>query len=587
MKMEHVLSAPSAGRVRAVVTQAGASAAIGADLILMEEFAASGEQFQGASTEKIDSNSPRVDLAEVLRRIRLTTDGGRSEHDKNFVKRLEDRHRRGQRSARENLEDLVDVDSFVEIGRLVVAAQRRRRDLEDLVRSTPADGLVAGFATINAGDFGDARARVAVVAYDYTVLAGTQGYYSHKKCDRMLELALEQRLPMVWFCEGGGGRPGDVDTFDVVGSGLTSALWTGLGRLSGLVPLVGLVSGRCFAGNAAALGCCDVVIAVEGSNIGMGGPAMIEGGGLGSVKPEEIGPLSVQLRNGVVDIAVSDEAAAVAAARRYLSYFQGSLPLQRQTGCSDQRLLRSAVPENRFRGYDMRPLIETLVDIGSWLELRSAFAIGVHTGLARIEGRPVGICANNPMHLGGALDADAALKASRFMELCDAFSLPLLFLCDTPGFMVGVESEDQASVRKMCRMFVVAASLTVPVVTIVTRKAYGLGAQAMFGGHSMGRKGLTVSWPTGEFGGMGLEGAVRLGFKKELESIPDPAEREQLFKTLTAGLLERGKALSTAALLEVDDVIDPADSRKLVLCSFAPEESQPRWHRKRPCIGTW
>jgi len=357
------------------------------------------------------------------------------------------------------------------------------------------------------------------------------------------------------------------------------------------VPLVGLTSGRCFAGNAAILGCCDVIIATEGSNIGMGGPAMIEGGGLGVVKPEEIGPAELQKANGVIDILVLDEVAAVAAAKKYLSYFQGPLALEQQAGCADQRTLRHMVPENRLRVYDMRPLIETLVDIDTWLELRQHHGVGIITGLARIGGRPLGIAANNPQHLGGAIDGDAALKASRFMKLCDAFGLPVLFLCDTPGFMVGLQSEADAAVRKVCSMFVTGASLSVPFFTIVTRKAYGLGGQAMAGGAFMGRSTFSVSWPTGEFGGMGLEGAVNLGFRKELEAAKKQGTgaHKELYDKLLAQMYEHGKALNNAMALELDDVIDPAESRHWILSALdrEPREVPRSWCRRRPCVDVW
>jgi acetyl-CoA carboxylase carboxyltransferase component len=356
------------------------------------------------------------------------------------------------------------------------------------------------------------------------------------------------------------------------------------GRLSGLVPLVGINSGRCFAGNAALLGCCDVVIATANSNIGMGGPAMIEGGGLGVFRPEDVGPMPVQTRNGVVDVAVADEAEAVAVARRYLSYFQGPLP---EWECADQRLLRAIVPENRLRIYDVRSVVETLADTGSVLELRRPFGPGMVTALARIEGRPMGIVANNPTHLAGAIDSDGADKAARFMQLCDAFDLPILFLCDTPGIMVGPEVEKTALVRHASRMFVTGASLSVPIFTIVLRKSYGLGAQAMAGG-SFKAPFFAVAWPTGEFGGMGLEGAVKLGFRNELAALEDPEKRRALYEEMVERAYERGKALNTASHFEIDDVIDPLESRRWLvrgLRSLPPAEK--RSGKRRPCIDTW
>jgi acetyl-CoA carboxylase carboxyltransferase component len=389
-------------------------------------------------------------------------------------------------------------------------------------------------------------------------------------------------VPVVFFTEGGGGRPGDTDAPGV--AGLDCMAFHLFGGLSGLVPLVGINSGRCFAGNAALLGCCDVVIATRNSNIGMGGPAMIEGGGLGVFRPEEVGPIDVQVPNGVVDLPVEDEAEAVRVAKQYLSYFQGAVA---DWEAADQRLLRAAVPENRLRVYDVRSVIETLADTGSVLELRRHFGLGIVTALIRIEGRPLGVVANNPKHLAGAIDGPGADKAARFMQLCDAFDVPILFLCDTPGIMVGPEVEKTALVRRCCRMFVIGASLTVPFMTIVLRKSYGLGAQAMAGGSHKAPL-FTISWPTGEFGGMGLEGAVKLGFRKELAAIEDPEERKKAFDHMVNRAYEHGAALNTASHFEIDDVIDPAESRWWIASALrSAPEPPPRTGKKRPCVDTW
>jgi acetyl-CoA carboxylase carboxyltransferase component len=436
------------------------------------------------------------------------------------------------------------------------------------------------------------------MSYDYTVLAGTQGMRNHLKKDRLFDVAERRRLPVVLFAEGGGGRPGDVDMPIVAGLDCRAfALFAGL---SGLVPLVGIASGYCFAGNAALLGCCDVVIATEDASIGMGGPAMIEGGGLGVYDPGEVGPIDVQHANGVVDLRVADDREAVEAARRYLSYFRGATGATGATGAGElggpgglpsiprQERLRELIPEQRKRIYDVRAIIRALFDEDSVLELRRGFAAGMVTALARVGGRPLGVVANDPTHLGGAIDADGADKAARFMQLCDAFELPVLFLCDTPGFMVGPAAERTASVRHFARMFLTGANLTVPIGTIVLRKGYGLGAQAMAGG---GFKAplFTVAWPTSEFGAMGLEGAVRLGMRRELEAIEDPEERERLFEQTVAAAYERGRGLSMAAYGEIDDVIDPADSRRWIELLF--DEGTGEWWRrpgkKRPNVDAW
>ena len=489
--------------------------------------------------------------------------------DANRAVAVAKRHARGGRTARENIAQLCDDDSFIEYGALAIAAQTRRRSLPDLIANTPADGMVTGIGTVNAGLFGKEKSRCVVMAYDYMVLAGTQGAWNHQKTDRMLALALQLNLPVVLFAEGGGGRPGDIDKPIV--AGLNNHTFRQFAALSGKVPVVGIVHGRCFAGNAALLGCSDVVIATEASNIGMSGPAMIEGGGLGTYTPEQIGPSEVQSRNGVIDILVKDEAEAVVAAQKYLSYFQGPAA---QWECADQRLLRHAVPENRLRVYDIRALMHTLVDTDSLLELRRGYGAGIVTALARVQGRAVGIMANNPTHLGGAIDVDAADKSARFMQLCEAHGLPIVSLTDTPGFMVGPDIEAQAQVRHVCRMFVVAAHLSVPFFAVVLRKGYGLGAQAMTAG-GFDTPIFTLSWPTGEFGPMGLEGAVRLGFSKELEAAAPGAERDALFAKLVAQQYANGEAIHMAQGLEIDAVIDPMETRDWLVRGLESAAAKP------------
>lgn len=517
----------------------------------------------------------RPELVELRARLAATTDDARPE----AVAR---RHVSAGRTARENIKDLVDDGSFVEYGALALAAQRQRHTLEELVQKSPADGIVCGIGSINGARFPEEKARAMVLAYDYTVFAGTQGLMGHKKLDRMLALAREQELPVVLFAEGGGGRPNDVDAPSV--AGLDTPSFLAFAALSGLVPTVGIAAGRCFAGNAALLGCCDVIIATENSSIGMGGPAMIEGGGLGKVAPEEVGPIAMQVKNGVVDIRVRDESEAVTVAKKYLAFFQGHEEGS-AVAAADQTMLRAALPESRRRAYKIRPILETLADTGSVLELRRDFGRSVVTALARIEGRPVGIFANDPYYLGGAVDADAADKAARFLGLCDAYGLPVISLCDTPGFMVGPAAEQTALVRHVSRMFVAAARLSVPLFTVVLRKGYGLGAQAMAGGH-FHAPFFTVSWPTGEFGGMNLEGAVRLGMKKQLDSIADPEAREREVQKLVAMSQERGKAINMASLLELDAVIDPADTRTWLIRGLRSVKPPARPSPRR-FIDTW
>lgn len=571
MKMEHAIVAECGGRVVDLRLEAGALAAEHQVLIVLEQLEADGVAV--AAAQQADPDAIRDDLQRVLDRHAYLDDAARPD----AVAR---RRSRGQRTARENVADLCDPDTFVEYGALALAAQASRRSQQDLIVNTPADGLITGIGHINGDLVGKERARSAVMAYDATVMAGTQGKRNHIKTDRIVEVALRDELPLVLFGEGGGGRPGDVDFPSV--SGLYQPSFAAFAELSGNVPVVGIVSGRCFAGNAAFVGCCDVIIADKSANIGMAGPAMIEGGGLGVFRPEEVGPASVQVANGVIDILVDNEAQAVQAAKHYLSMFQGRVA---HWSAPQALALRHVVPENRLRVYDTRKAIDGIADVGSVLMLRAGFGAGIHTALARVEGQPVGIMANNPYHLGGAIDADAADKASRFMQLCDAHGLPIISLIDTPGFMVGPECEARAQVRHVSRMFLTAAKLRVALLAVTLRKGYGLGAMAMAGG-GFRSASFTVSWPTGEFGPMGLEGAVRLGFKKELEAVPDGPERKALFDRLVAQSYERGHAINTAAAVEIDAVIDPAQTRKWIAQGIASADLRGRRER-RGFVDAW
>lgn len=564
MKMEHELRAQADGTVTQRYFETGEIVNSNDLLLIIEQHNNIIRRLEPNLSSSLSTPNVRADLQTVIDRFALTQDAQRPDA-------VGKRHALGLRTARENIADVCDTDasgntSFLEYGALAIAAQRGRRTHDDLIASTPADGMVTGIASIN-GDLVDAeRAKAVVMAYDATVLAGTQGLRNHQKTDRLLGIALQNKLPVVLFAEGGGGRPGDTDAAVVAGLHVTT--FASFARLHGHVPVVGITTGRCFAGNAALLGCCDVIIATNNSNIGMGGPTMVEGGGLGVFKPEQIGPSSVQHANGVIDILVDDEAAAVAAAKQYLSYFQGQLKSGFAATAPDAMALRQVVPENRLRVYDSRTAIDGVADTDSVQHLRTGFGIGIHTALARVDARAVGILANNPQHLGGAIDADACRKATRFMRLCNAHGLPIVSLVDTPGFMVGPDTEATGQVRAAGDLFVAAAQLTVPFFSIVLRKGYGLGAMAMAAGgfHS---PMFTVAWPTGEFGAMGLEGAVRLGYRKELDATADEAAREALFQQLLAREIAKGSAISMAEHLEIDAVIDPAETRTWLMHSLA------------------
>ncbi len=573
MKMEHLVLAHKSGTVIDVLVAAGDTLNEGSGILSLQP---SEDQTADVDTaEALDLEFIRPDLAALLEKKAALLDAARPEATAK-------RHGKGKNMIRENVERLVDAGSFSEYGGLNLAAQRSRHSVETLEKISPADGLIAGTATVNGAQFDDGAATCVILGYDYTVFAGTQGGMNHKKTDRILHLAEQRQLPIIFYGEGGGGRPGDTDIF--AASTLDVPTFQTYARLSGLVPRIAIASGRCFAGNAALMGVSDILIATEDTSLGMGGPAMIEGGGLGVFTPEEVGPVSVQGPNGVIDIVTKDESEATDIARKVLSYFQGPVA---EFEAADQRALRFAIPENRLRVYDIRRVIETLADTDSVQELRSQYAPGMIVGFLRIEGQPLGFIANNPMHLGGAIDADGSEKAARHIQLCDAFDIPILTLCDTPGFMVGPDAEKTALVRKTSRLFAAAGSITVPVFTIILRKGYGLGAQAMAGG-SMHAPFLSMAWPTGEMGPMGLEGAVRLGFKKELEAIEDLEERQKTFEAMVAKAYKRGKAVNAAAFMEIDDVIDPADSRsRLSQAIKASGKPSPRRGKKRTFVDTW
>jgi acetyl/propionyl-CoA carboxylase alpha subunit/acetyl-CoA carboxylase carboxyltransferase component len=573
MKMEHVISAPHGGIVRGVTMAAGDVVREGFPIVFIEKTEVAGGTI--AAAEDLDLDHIRDDLRENIDRHALTLDENRPD----AVAR---RRKTGHRMPRENIERLVDPGSFNEYWPLVVARQHQRHSIEALRKNTPGDGVVAGMCSINGDLFDDARSRAALVHYDYTVLAGTQGHRNHYKQDRVFELCQRFRLPLVLFGEGGGGRPGE----DNIGPrvAIDTHTFTTYSQLSGLVPLIAVVNGRTFAGNTALVACSDVIIATEGSTIGMGGPAMIEGGGLGIYTPEEVGPMSFQVPNGVVDILVKDEFAAVDTAKQYLSYFQGPIAAWK---AHDQRRLRHAVPENRLRLYNMRDIVETIADRGSVLEIREKFGIGIITAFIRVEGRPMGLIANNPHHLAGAIDSDGADKGARFMQLCDAFDIPVVNLIDCPGIMVGPEVERTALVRHCTRLFNVGANMTAPLFTVVVRKAYGLGAQAMLGAGALVGF-FSVAWPTAEFAGMNIEGAVKLGYRKELLAIEDPEERRLEFERRTAIAYDSAKAVNAVAGGGIDDVIDPADTRGWLANALRRLPPVPvRTAKKYPYIDPW
>lgn len=495
--------------------------------------------------------------------------------DKDRAAQAEKRHAKGFNTARENLAKMCKTGRFIEYGQMAVAAQRRRKKYLDLQTETAADGVITGIgkvneATIDCIDDNNSHSTstniqhaTALIINDYSVLAGTQGYFHHAKLDRIIDIAEKQKLPIVMFTEGGGGRPGDTDITTVI-SGLQCTTFSRWAALTGVVPRITVNNGYCFAGNAALFGSGDITIATQSSNIGMAGPAMIEGGGLGKYTPAEIGPIDVQAANGVVDIVAQDENHAIEIAQFCLGFFQGKT---KQWQAPKTKLVENALPSDRRYTYSIYKVIQAVVDVNSFIEIGAHHGGAICNGFARINGFSVGIIANNSKVLGGAIDVAAANKLTRFLTLCKQFSIPVVSLVDTPGFMVGPAHEQLGAVRHLTQLFTAGASLTAPLVAIVLRKCYGLGAQAMLGGSTQNPHYM-VSWPTGEFGAMGLEGAVKLGFKSELENLIDSEERQALFEKLLAQQYEKGKAIEVASVLELDAVIYASETRKTIVAAL-------------------
>ncbi len=558
MKMQTTLCAEVSGKVNQVFVGIGDDCLLGMPLLDIQADGAN--QINTTKVPNTDSTN-QILLDELNVRKAMTLDEFRLEQQQK-------RHQKGYLTARENLQNLCPDDSFMEYGQMAVAAQRLRRDYEDLKSATAADGVITGVGHINQKLVTKKDSQTAIVINDYSVLAGTQGYFHHLKLDRILAVAAEKNYPVVMFTEGGGGRPGDTD-ITTVNSGLqcqSFATWAGL---QGKVPRISVANGYCFAGNAALFGAADITIASQSSWIGMAGPAMIEGGGLGVVKPTDIGPSANQCKNGVIDILVENEQQAAEMAKKCLLYFQGPLVEGEKSTFADQQLLNQVLPEDRRFVYDVKDIIKVLADKDSFTEIRAQFGGAIITGFMHLQGHPVGVIASNCKVLGGAIDVEAGEKTSQFMLLCQQFSIPLVVLCDTPGFMVGPEHEDKGAVRRLSQLFVAGSQLTVPLVAVVLRKCYGLGAQALLGG-STSKPSYTIAWPTGEFGAMGLEGAVKLGFKKELAAVQDPTARNVLYEQVLAEQYQKGQAQEVASVLEIDAVIAPADTRKtLILALFS------------------
>lgn len=557
MKMQTTVCADVCGKIAQVFVSIDDECAVGKPLV---EIIADDKHGTTLEQPQNDNYINQRLLDELHARIGLTLDEQR-------VEQQHKRHQKGYLTARENLHNLCLVDSFMEYGQMAVAAQRLRRDYDELKSTTAADGIITGIGIINHGLVSEQNTQSAIVINDYSVLAGTQGYFHHLKLDRILAIAADKKYPVVMFTEGGGGRPGDTD-ITTVNSGLQCQSFATWASLQGKVPRISVANGYCFAGNAALFGAADITIATQSSWIGMAGPAMIEGGGLGVVKPTDIGPSANQAKNGVIDILVENEQQAAEMAKQCLLYFQGPLLDAQNCKFANQELLNQVLPEDRRFVYDVKDIINIMADSDSFTEIKAQFGAAIITGFMHLQGQPVGVISSNCKVLGGAIDVDAGEKTSQFMSLCSQFSIPLVVLCDTPGFMVGPEHEDKGAVRRLSQLFVAGSQLTVPVVAVVLRKCYGLGAQALMGGNTS-QPSYTIAWPTGEFGAMGLEGAVKLGFKKELAAVQEPTARKALIEKLLAEQYKKGQAQEVASVLEIDAVIAPEDTRKtLILALF-------------------
>lgn len=580
MKMEHVVRADRAAAgalVEKVLVKPG-SVVNASDVLLVLDISnrsSEGKSGDGQAMTAVevteDPDTPRPELVELQQRRHAIVDAGRTAA-------VAKRHARGFLTVRENLSMLIDPDSLLEYGDLALAAQKKRYSLAELITKTSGDGIVTGFARIEGHTVG-------LIMGDYLVLAGTQGYFHHLKLDRILTAILSHPAPLVLYAEGGGGRPGDTDY--PTGSGLMTPSFALMGEVKASgIPIIGVANGYVFAGNAALLGTCDVVVATRGgsaavaggvekagkTSIGMGGKAMIEAGGLGVVESDDIGPTPVHAVTGGIDVVVDDEAAAALITRKIMGVFTRPQLAERQWSYSaDVKHLRTCLPsvEGRRRAFDMRKVISLLVDDDSFIELAAEWGPGMITGFARIQGRTVAILANDPTSpLGGAIDINAALKAIRLLKLLSRTrATHLVSLCDTPGFMVGTEFERTStgggSFRTFGDWFTAAAEFAQSggrVVGLVLRRAFGLGAQAMLGGSTLSNS-ICASWPAGSLGPMSVEGAVQLSMKKQLAEIKDPGERKKVADQEVERMYSGGRAINVASMAEIDTVLDPAETR--------------------------
>jgi acetyl-CoA carboxylase carboxyltransferase component len=475
-------------------------------------------------------------------------------------------HAAGKRTVRERVAQLADAGSFIEFGALVTPDPLTVGEAFH-----PADGVVAGTARVEGRP-------VAISGADYTVMGGSSGHAGRSKTARAIRLALDHGMPYVMLADGGGHR---------IQEGLDSRRFAAvetnfqeLVQLSGWAPTCAAMMGPGFAGPSNNAALADFIVMVRGtSSMGIAGPALVKAATGADVDKKTFGGADAQAdQNGIADLAVDTDADALVAIRRYLSYFPSNARQPPPLGPTDDPFdrrdaeLLTLVPENSRRAYDVRRVIRAVVDRDSDFELKPSYARNVVTCLARLGGRSVGIIANQPSHLAGTLDAAACEKVAHFISVCDAFGLPLVFMVDIPGFLVGEAAERSGLAKRSARIVYELGRATVPRLSVVLRKGYGLGFIAMNGGHGFGAD-LTVAWPTAEICAMSIEGAVDVAFKHEVNAAPDPAARRA---EMIAEHRSRVSPLRAAQGFGVDDIIDPRDTRPLLIESLI--RMAPRRH---------
>jgi propionyl-CoA carboxylase beta chain len=505
-----------------------------------------------------DASSPSANEAPDMRALLSEMEARRlSVQDSVRPEAVARQRAHGKKTARERIEALCDPGSWREFGALVTAAADTEvsRDLD-----APADGIVTGLATI------DGR-WVVISSQDFTVYGGSSSAIGSLKLARAVDKAISDGLPLIRLLEGGGHRI--QEGLDARHFSSSKGIFNALTQASGWVPVVAAMLGPCFAGptNHAAL--ADYVVMVRGiATMGMAGPALVKAGTGEDIDKEALGGVGLQVdETGAADLAVDSEAECFAAIRRYLSYLPSNarapLPVVAGDDPPDRRdeTLLDLVPANPRKSYDMRRVVGVLADAGSVLEVKPTHARNMVTAFIRMDGRPVGVIANNPLFAAGMLDGNACDKAAHFIAICDAFGLPLVYLVDVPGFAIGSAAERSRMPRRSAKLIHELGNASVPRLSVVLRKGYGLGYVAMCGGRGFGADAC-YAWPTAEICAMSVEGAVDIAYRKEIKAAADPSQRRA---ELVESFKGRLGALRAAEHFGIDDVIDPRDTRRLII----------------------